>query len=226
MTDTQLRKFLRGDNDVIQNYPTDVLIWLNYEGHKHTQIKGRPANVLIKRDEHPTVSLEKYLSKFVEYLYRNDMSRLKKEELYIKFTNRMDEVDADFVYQITTGSLKLDLDRVRAYAGDRRIGGDANGAYIFLDSYLEAVPEPVAPAAKAKKLVVSIDSLGASEEDLDELNGDDAKKIVKQDGAGETEKQPAGDKVVPDASTAAPAEQPAKRRGGRRKKTEGETPSA
>jgi hypothetical protein len=224
MTDTQLRKFLRGDKDVSQNYPTDVMIWLNYQGHKMTQIKGRPANILIKRDEHPTVSLEKYLTKFVEYLFKPEMSRLKKEELYIKFTNRMDEVDADLIYQITTGTLALDLDRVRAYAGDRTIGGDAKGEYIFRETYLAEVPKAPAPAAKPAKSVVSLDIIGATFADLEELNG--PKETSEQKSTGETGTGTEGTDLVPPASDPAPVEEPKKRRGGRRKKVDANAPQA
>ncbi|QIG69595.1 hypothetical protein EVB81_026 [Rhizobium phage RHph_I46] len=224
MNDTQLRKFLSGDKNVGQNYPTDVMIWLNYQGHKLTQIKGRPANALIKRDEHPTVSLEKYLTKFVEYLFRPDMSRLKKEELYIKWTNRMDEVDADLIYRITSGQMEFDLDTVRAYAGDRTIGGAPGGEYIFRDEYLEKVPEAPAPEAKAKKPTapVDLDTIGATFADLEELNG--PKEATEQKPSGDTGTGSTGNPVVSEASTQAPVTEAPKRRGGRRKKTEAEAP--
>ncbi|QIG67964.1 hypothetical protein EVB55_029 [Rhizobium phage RHph_Y68] len=226
MNDTQLRKFLAGDKNVTQNYPTDVMIWLNYQGHKLTQIKGRPANSLIKRDEHPTVSLEKYLTKFVEYLFRPDMSRLKKEELYIKWTNRMDEVDADLIYRITSGQMEFDLDTVRAYAGDRRIGGAPDGEYIFRDEYLEKVPEAPAPAAKKKEpsAPADLDLLGATFADLEELNG--PKEGTEQEPASDPAADQTGAPLVSQTSVPAPAAEAPKRRGGRRKKVEAEAPKA
>jgi hypothetical protein len=198
---SQLRKFLAGSKDAQANYPTDILIWLNFEGSKHAGVKGKPSDALIKRDDHASVSLEKYLSKFVEYLFRSDISRMKKEELYIRFTNRMDKDDAEIVYAATEGTLDLDLDLVRKYAGDRRLTVEGQvGAYIFREEYLVNVPE---------KLVVEKKKNAAPADFLDGLG-----EILQPLEDGE-------DETPPDVSTV-PAEgtpeQPKKRRGGRRPK--------
>jgi hypothetical protein len=132
---SQLRHFLAG-RETIPNYPTDVLVWLNYQGYKFARVHGKPPEIMIKRDDQPSVSLEKYLSKLVEYLYHPEMSLAKIEELYVRFTNRMDSSDADIVYKATEGKLELDLDFVKKYAGDRKIGDDPRGEYIFREEWL------------------------------------------------------------------------------------------
>lgn len=206
---SQLRKFLAGHKDVQRNYPTDILIWLNYEGYKYAQVKGKPADSMIRRDDHASVSLEKYLSKFVEYLFHPEMSRMKKEELYVRFTNRMDKEDAEIVYLATEGKLQFDLDTVRAYAGDRKVGDDPNGALVFRDEYLVAVPEPaVEPKKKAAAPAGALDGLGESLQSIDP--GQDEDKT-------QTEQKPAEKSVKKPEEK--PAAQPEKKGRGRGKKS-------
>ena len=161
-----LRKFLAGDYSVAPNYTIDVLIWLNYHGYKSAAVHGKPLTSLIKRDDAASVSLEKWLMKFVVYLFQPNMSNMKKEELYLRFTNRMDVGDAEIVYLATEGKLNFDLDQIRAYAGDRRFGGAPDGDYIFRNEYVETAPVAVTEE-KVKEPVSTegLDALGATDEE-------------------------------------------------------------
>ncbi|AKE44744.1 hypothetical protein AU106_gp113 [Sinorhizobium phage phiM9] len=203
---SQLRKFLAGDRSALPNYPTDILIWLNFEGYKYAKVKGKPVSSMIRRDDASSVSLEKYLSKFVEYLFHPDMSRMKMEELYVRFTNRMEGDDAEIIYQATEGKLQLDLDQVRAYAGDRRLAED--GAYVFRDEYLAVVPEPVVePKPKVAAPAAALDGLGESLQSLDP-GQDEGEGKAQQKSAEKPAKKP----------EAKPEAQPEKKGRGRGKK--------
>ena len=121
-----IRLFLEGE-DVQPNENLDLLVWLNTSGYKKLIVHGKPPEAYINRTM-PQVSIEKFLSKYLQYFFREDISRAKVEELYIRFTNQLTHEEAQIVYDATEGKIPMDLDRVEAYVGDRRF---ANGALIF-----------------------------------------------------------------------------------------------
>lgn len=214
---SQIRKFISGDTNVQPSYALDVLVWLNFEGYKSIRKGGVPPESLIVRDAVPTVSLERFLSKNVEYLFREDISIMKVEELYLRFTNRMEFEDAQIVYKATEGKLEIDPDFAREYAGDRRFPG--NGAYIFRDDYIVEAPVKEDPSEKDKKkddgkqdssVLDGLGDLSPTEEDGDDdSSGDDKSKT------GESEKD------ANQESSEKTAEEPVKpRRGGRRRKVD------
>ena len=121
-----IRLFLDGE-DVPQNDNLDLLVWLNTSGYEKIKVHGKPPESMINRTM-PQVSIEKFLSKYLQYFFREDISTAKIQELYIRFTNQLTHEEALIIYDATEGKIPMDLDRVEAYVGDRRF---ANGSLIF-----------------------------------------------------------------------------------------------
>jgi hypothetical protein len=135
---SQVRRFLEGSTNLVPNPALDNFVWLITKGFKTISIKGRPPEGLIVREKRASVSLEKFLLRHLEYFFRPDLTQIKKEELFIRFTNRMTHEDADIVYRATAGQIVISDELVailERYAGDRRFAG---GDYVFRREWVRA----------------------------------------------------------------------------------------
>lgn len=131
-----IHEFLAG-NSVPPSKPLDMLIWLNFGGHEKAIVKGKPPEAMIQRLQPPN-SLEKYLTRHLSYVFREDIRRSKVEELYIRFTNHLTPEDAEIIYQATEGKLPVDPKFAEEYAKDRRF---ENGLLIFPEKVIEKSEE-------------------------------------------------------------------------------------
>lgn len=95
----------------------DVLIYVNFKGHKDLVVKGRPHPSYINRVTKPSVSLERFLSQTFEAFYNGDKDKLFAA--WVRITNTMASHDANLVYRASVGELKIDEKSAREYSERR-----------------------------------------------------------------------------------------------------------